>query len=380
MSVSEVERKQLYVIENLFFQHEKNSIPENAIIFKSHVRFCSEIYPRIINDSNLSTSDKGRFLAVTCNVFIYAREFELLFKAGRFLPESFSSPDFPGISIPVLKPWEARAQAIGHGAMKCYEWSLTSTTFADRQREISFEINKLRPGNLKPSDQEPVYYEVLDQYELCRVHVASLAAEKGMSPKIYIAVTGTRGDDEVTSYQNFQQWIFTNFNAFPVKTSEFGWIHGGFYKMFTYVFDKIEQHLAPFLGHLQNHQVEVCVVGHSLGAALANLLTLKIASFPWCQSCVAFSVATPSAFCGHPPIPFNCLLTSFVNEYDMVSITRPLSIYNNIGDTFVLEGRLGAVSWNHTDSFKEFFNNFTFASAAIKVKGKRNDQERGCVW
>ncbi len=185
------------------------------------------------------------------------------------------------------------------------------------------DIQNNQNNNLGCFDYETV--SIIDN-KYTSTHVAlfrvnGIDNEGHTKPSLVIAFRGT---DHIDDWMN-------NINTFQTPFSNPGNVHEGFNTAYT----SIKQELYDYLN---DHVLPVFVTGHSLGAALATLLTSEIMSKPNFDSCYTFgSPRTGDS-------KFVSTLTGkniyrVINNCDIVT-TVPISIanikYQHIDDSYLL--------------------------------------------
>lgn len=256
--------------------------------------------------------------------------------------------------------------ALSTAAFFCYEWSEDATNTEDKDLcdaiglSMSQDIHILRDDSktLIPSDLIKIIY---DKYGIARAFVSFYVSDDpSVNPKIYIVFTGTRNN--VPWRQVLKQWIFTNFNFFPRKHNDGWYTHRGFQDMSDGLEAKIIDCAKEKFPNLENEKFEVVIKGHSLGAAIANIIALNIGNKNWCKLCLVTTMATPYAFIGKVKIPKNTLIQNYLHSWDIVAITRLL--FHGIGDTYILNDSdyLKLPSRIHSTFYPLFFHLFNFRS------------------
>lgn len=296
--------------------------------------------------------DKDDYYTILLIQFFNTRHYHLVCQVG----SKINNQVVRDLVMPKLK-------IMGNGALQCYKWSLSTSSEDDINLAIENEIQNGRPPGRVKYSPEMTLHKFDDRHGICRAHMMTVKSNHSKVPhKVYIAFTGTRMDKEITWCGVLRQWLFVNLWMFPTYAPPLGWVHAGFNTladhMLMQILDKLDKEFFPSLEEATPN-TEVSIVGHSMGAAIGNLVALRVATKPWCCGCTAFTLATPSVFFGSVKIPDNTLLTSFVDKSDIVSISWPYWIYSRIGDTFVLKSKY-CLAEAHTKSFEELFANFTF--------------------
>jgi predicted lipase len=124
--------------------------------------------------------------------------------------------------------------------------------------------------------------------------------------------------------QQARDWIF-NLTAFPWRYSG-RWVHGGFMMAHRSVWDKISPHLNP--------DKEIIFVGHSLGAALAELSAHRCRSLPNVR---LITFGKPNVFLRPSKARMKKLKSqvSFVCGSDMVARIPSIGFCPDAGQTLV---------------------------------------------
>lgn len=124
--------------------------------------------------------------------------------------------------------------------------------------------------------------------------------------------------------QQARDWIF-NLTAFPWRYSG-RWVHGGFMMAHRSVWDKISPHLNP--------DKEIIFVGHSLGAALAELSAHRCRSLPNVR---LITFGKPNVFLRPSKAKMKKLKSqvSFVCGSDMVARIPSIGFCPDAGQTLV---------------------------------------------
>jgi hypothetical protein len=368
---------------------------EKILVFKSvstpltYVHFlkdhhkCIEILPKVLHgvtgiiDKNTNTKVYNNAITLFCHFWDSGR-FKQAFNLAKFLPPES------------VREYLDQFQTLRNGAFFCYEWSKSSKPQEILLEEIRAqqkrEINTLRQqvvGNLII----PHSTIIKDQHGIPRAFVAVAWVDDPnveTRPKLYITLTGTRNDDQVKWHMLLKQWLLTNLNFFS-KDHPGGWsTHSGFQAMSDHLEKEILKILIEKIPPEQlEKKIEVCIVGHSLGGAIANIMALSLAGGEkkdLFHTCIAYTLATPCAFRGSVKIPENVLIQNFVHRYDVVT-TDKLS-YHPIGETYVLTDSTGwfkSPIYLHTKFFHDFFNNFSFENgekALVETVTYNHDGEK----
>lgn len=141
---------------------------------------------------------------------------------------------------------------------------------------------------------------------------------------IYIAIRGTQSLDE---------WI-KDFDAAPVELNNYR-VHAGFNSVLESLFPSIRQ----AIWSLARADFEICVVGHSLGAALASLLALKVSGGTQLPiSCVAFASPRVGDENFGRAVRRSIDLLRVTNTKDLVTHVPPRPEYVHAGDAVVFDG------------------------------------------
>jgi predicted lipase len=141
---------------------------------------------------------------------------------------------------------------------------------------------------------------------------------------VYIAIRGT---------QTLDEWI-KDFDAEPVELQNFR-VHAGFNSVLESLFPSIRQ----AIWGLARADFEICIVGHSLGAALASLLALKLSggtSLP--ISCIAFASPRVGDENFGRAVRRSIDLLRVTNTKDLVTHVPPRPEYVHAGDAVVFDG------------------------------------------
>ncbi|HVY92603.1 MAG TPA: lipase family protein [Bryobacteraceae bacterium] len=141
---------------------------------------------------------------------------------------------------------------------------------------------------------------------------------------IYIAIRGTQSLDE---------WI-KDFDAAPVELNNYA-VHAGFNAVLESLFPSIRQ----AIWSLARADFEICVIGHSLGAALASLIALKLSagtSLP--VNCIAFASPRVGDANFGRAVRRSIDLLRVTNTKDLVTHVPPRPEYVHAGDAVAFDG------------------------------------------
>jgi hypothetical protein len=344
---------------NLIQKYSSRPTPETYLRFVKDHRKCAEILSKLMDvvsePINPQTQQPLHDDAVTlfCQ-FWDSGKFKEAFQVGKFLDKRYCRHQL------------SQFEAIGNGALLGYKFSLQ--THREFRSGINRYIEGLCPG-VKLMAREPAI--IKDQYGIARAFVGFACCEDPemeIVPKVYIALTGTRSDSQVSYTMIAKQFLGANLDYMPQQHPSGGWsTHRGFQTMSDFLEKKIVEEIQRFRASLPDHQrdqkIEVCISGHGTGAAIANIMALSLGTQPWCRTCIAYTLATPCAFRGAVTIPENVLIQNFVHEFDVVSTDV---LFHGIGETYVLndpldERRLRSPLDLHKTFFEEFFRAGTFS-------------------
>lgn len=351
--------------EEKFFQDLKRSLGSDASVAKKYQDLYEynqmgfKMYQKIWDSLPLLKSQES-----STEFYKFAsRLYKLFWYTGR-LKEASGIAKF--LKRPEVDPQLQTLKALSNTAFFCYEWSEDATDASDQDlldsigRFMGKDLHSLRDQSLEfiPSGTVNI---VEDQHGIARAFVSFVVPDdNAVRPKVYIVFTGTRNN--VPCGQVLNQWIFTNLNFFPRKHPQ-GWsTHQGFQDMSDFLLIKILKLIDEKFPTKEDDSIEVIIKGHSMGAAIANIMSLDIGNLSWCHLCFVSTMATPCAFSGNVIIPKTTVIQNFLHKWDIVSISRPF--YHGIGDTHILNDSfmLKSPFKIHSTFYPLFFHLFHFRS------------------
>ena len=209
--------------EEGFFQVLKDSLrsadASAAKIYQDlyeHNEMGLKMYQKILDSLPLLKSQDDK-----TDIYKFAsRLYKLFWYTGR-LKEASGIARF--LRRPDVEPQLKILKALSSVAFFCYEWSEDATDASDQDlldsigTSLAKDIHSLRDQSKEfiPSDTVKI---VEDGHGIARAFVSFVVSnDRAVRSKVYIVFTGTRNN--VSFSQVLNQWIFTNLNFFPEKTS-----------------------------------------------------------------------------------------------------------------------------------------------------------------
>lgn len=371
-TVKEFNLNQLKNLHDNFFKIATDS--ERRVISSFYNEECYNILKNIpcisnMDDVRISYEDLNK-LDTLFDHFCYAMLYTIAFQIGKKVTDIFEAQRnnrtveddfFASIEnlVEKVKNFEKSVAALGNIALKSYEWSEhkhdTDQGFVDLANEILLKHENISNANGSGS------FSINDHFGMDRVHVVAREVSSNKYTHIlFIAVTGTMNNGDISD--TYHEWFSTNLHLFSNETTN-GNIHSGFQKMVNNIFKQLTNHNYFKSYFTANKKLKIYFVGHSMGAAVATLLSFKFSVLNCCKCCVVAAVATP-ACTNNLDVPNKVIITNFIHDNDIVSNTL---FYGHVGDTIKI-GNKGIVNplHAHTGVFKELFKEFD-CEKAIKV-------------
>jgi hypothetical protein len=347
--LSNADRQDLKERFKIMKKYQSQPAPRTHLDFMEHHHKYIKMLPKLLAEVTTAQID----LRTHCGLHNHAVTlFSHFWDSGRY-KEAFGLGKL--LKDECTEHHRDQIKAMGNGALFCYKWSIEAKPASENLTDESYrekllqDIGKFMMGDIESLRQmhtnklETHPPEIInDRYGLARAFVgfAWVPTEIKSKPKVYIALTGTRNDSQLSWMTWMAQWILTNLWCWGKRHPTGGWVaHRGFQVMADdlefKILAKINEIRKKLPSDLQQLPLEVCIVGHSMGAAIANILALSLGNNKkLCHTCIVYGLGTPCAFRGIVKIPDNVLIKNFVHEGDVVSLNL---LFHEIGDTYVLK-------------------------------------------